>query len=600
MEEAQQVERAIADQSSELAQQVSDLSARHALLVSEVAALEAALAAKRREEAAAAAALIDAEGRIKKIHAKFEKQTARIATKREAVSLEDAECSGEARAIAKAKEDAAAAKARDHLVEVALARQKFLAERELSVTSMLTKALEDQAKRRASLATAFSKASLHKQQLEADIDSAQQGCRVISSRKVSLEAAAANSRERIAALDAKLPALNEEKKLAVGERKFKEAGRLTEEIKKCTTDREAAEKELSGTLVDVDSCEVEMTKAEEALGKAKEALNVASVGADIARAGDIKEILISLRAVISKVDRFRLLPRSKSPSWSHPEVTSIGLEGPDENGLSTSQYAAIEMLGCERDIYTEELQTLANSYPKGIISIDLPAHVEEEMPHEEPHSEVEPEIDSTEHAITHSHVAPASVSPVKPASFLETLQHQEPARTASPEKSFLPIPSAMEPVLDVVPEESAASIEPVQLSEAPPSMFSFLAVAPGAGLVEPSPVIETSPEVAAPVALPDPAVTRHNELVRIGQEVAALSATIRSAEGTIEASVAKEDFDAADAAQAEIDRCIGEREHLFKQAADFGVYDEEELAQWASQSLMEQPSGSGFSFLGVL
>jgi hypothetical protein len=301
------------------------------------------------------------------------------------------------------------------------------------------------------------------------------------------------------------------------------------------------------------------------------------------------------------VDRYRSPPRPKSPSWSHSEVTSIGLEGPDENGLSTSQYAAIEMLGCERDLYTEELHTLANSYPKGIISVDLPAHVEEEVP---PHEE-----EDVEHGIEHDEpvsapvhvVGSAHTSPVKPTSLLETLQQQEPVRAVSPEKPFMPSPAVVEPVMEVVPEVQAPVEAFASSNEAPASMFSFLAATPAAALVEPAPMMEPIPEVAAPVSLPDPAITRHNELVRIGQEIASLSATIRSAEGTIEASVAKEDFDAADAAQAEIDRCIAEREHLFKQAADFGVYEEEELvSHWATQATMDQPSGSGFSFLSGL
>lgn len=49
-------------------------------------------------------------------------------------------------------------------------------------------------------------------------------------------------RDRIAGIDAKSPQLNEEKRVAVNERKFKEAGRLTSELKRLSDEREIADK----------------------------------------------------------------------------------------------------------------------------------------------------------------------------------------------------------------------------------------------------------------------------------------------------------------------------------------------------------------------
>jgi len=241
-EESGQTERAIVVQSEELARSVVELTVRVGTLGSEVAALEAALKAKQAEARSASSQLADAEGRIATIRAKFDKQTKRLAAKRVAVDQETEECANESAAIARAKREYASTRARDRAAERALLRQMGAAGRDVGSLQALSDALSAAAGKRAALAIAAAKATAACDAAGSEVNRVLRASRGVQARKAELEAQAGSARKLIHGIDGRVPGLNEEKKAAVAGKKFKEAARVNDELKRLGEQREQAER----------------------------------------------------------------------------------------------------------------------------------------------------------------------------------------------------------------------------------------------------------------------------------------------------------------------------------------------------------------------
>lgn len=241
-EEEQQVERAISEQTEELNRTVTELREKHVRLTDEVAELERLLEAKKREQRTAASQLTDAEAKIAGIRAKFDKQTKRLQAKRGAVEEEKRECESESQAIAKAKREYAAAKAKDRAAERALIRQTGYAKLDVSTLEELRAALLVQEGKRRALAAQSSAAGSQVAVAMAQVDKATKAVRSVAARKAALEGQVNAARKVIAGIDGKIPALNEEKKAAVSAKRFKEAARANEDLKRLDEQRGQAEK----------------------------------------------------------------------------------------------------------------------------------------------------------------------------------------------------------------------------------------------------------------------------------------------------------------------------------------------------------------------
>jgi predicted nucleic acid-binding Zn-ribbon protein len=216
-------------------------------------------------------------------------------------------------------------------------------------------------------------------EIQAEIDSSLRKLRAIQTSRAALEAQATTVRATIAGVDAKLPLVNEEKKSAVAERKFKEAGRLTEEVKRLTTQREDAERELSSCLSGIDDSDRNLSDEQSQLELCRKRLSEHEHATDVARIETLREAIRTLRRHIRRVAKPKPLPDRLSDSTSTtphrpgpqlrlpegvtpspaviPRDADLGVKL-EAGGRSYAQVSAKAFLESERDVVLDELNQL--------------------------------------------------------------------------------------------------------------------------------------------------------------------------------------------------------------------------------------------------
>lgn len=490
--EAAQVESAISEQTDSLEREAAEHDMRHAQLIDEVAALERALLAKRAEERASATALADARSRIANIRAKFDKQQKRLAAKRALVDKEQAECDDEAAALAAAKAELAAMIRRDRTAERSLARQARAGAADAGSASSLVDAMRAvEAEHKAVAAVAAEHAATAASSADA-VKKATRGVRAVAARMAALEAQAAALEKTQRDIDAKVPELNVEKKAAVESKKFKEAQRVNEELKRLSDAREVTSRELTETARAIDEAEHEKAAAEAALASARadrESVRVSNAQRFIARletavrlASRLVSSLGSPPALPEIVATIGLVsPKSLQPApvdetedvLLDVSPTTLGIEVDFEKAtgatrsLSTTALCAVELLKSERDVFLEELVALAKA---NHISVDTqallsdngssatPAHVSVPAPVtvEDAASAVLPEVRAPESPPAPSAEAVESVA-------VEVTHTSEPAQQEAEEADETePVESADDGVPAEVAEESAPTRDPAE------------------------------------------------------------------------------------------------------------------------------------------
>ena len=407
-EERAGVETTIAEQTTALVEACTAQREAHERLVGEVAELERALAAKRSAEAAARGALKETEGKIASIRAKFEKQGKRLASKAEAIEAEKRECAGEARALAAAKAEFAASKRRDRARERGLLRQVEANAGELGTARALCSALDALGAARDKLNGEARACAAACEALREEVERAVRGVRTNAVRKATLGAQASALQKVIDGLDAKEPQLAEEKKRAVAEKKFKEAGRLKEEGEKMVLAKDKATRELSDCTSGIDSCDHDSVALEEGVVGARAALAAAERRGDEARAAALDEAIRAaarfalslgaprptpaIAATIALCDpvSLALLPGAEESAedgasdLSNAELAIEGVETGAERArggghwLSSVQSAAVEMVVAERDVLVDEAQAVAGRLGRPFALAQLLAEVAEE------------------------------------------------------------------------------------------------------------------------------------------------------------------------------------------------------------------------------
>lgn len=179
--------------------------------------------------------------------------------------------------------------------------------------------------------------------------------------------------------------------VAVAGKKFKEAGRINDELKRLSDAREAASAELSEATSGVDAAEEEAHKLESELGTLRAAAGEKEKEADLQRVellrDAVRALTITARQLgkprrkaavaptIVEVDPITLKPIPPSSSASAASTTedgdhgglviidesddALGIEIDPSTDQSFCQTASVELLTAERDLLQEELNTLA-------------------------------------------------------------------------------------------------------------------------------------------------------------------------------------------------------------------------------------------------
>jgi IgA-specific serine endopeptidase len=585
--EARQVESIISEQTGELVKLSAEVKEKHAILTGEVLELERLLEAKRREERAAALQLDEYEQKIKQIAAKFDKQHVRLQTRREHIDNERAECAREAAEIAKAKAEFASSRKRDRRTERDLLAQLTHNSADVAIAESLNVALCAQDERRSELASqSLSAHSALSKSLEA-VEECLRATRTTESRKAALEAQASGHNKTIHNIDASIPALNEEKKRAVADKKFKEAGRINDELKRLSDQREEAVKELSTCTTGVDAAEAELSGAGATLTALRSAALSTERTSDLERCELLKKAIRALsiqvrnlsksrrKAIltptVTEIDAQTLVPLASNSeaevAEDEAQASTLAIEINKDTGMSSIQHAAVELLSAERDLLLEELNILCARHGVSSDIGQLPAQEEEEEEKKkiETTQSASIPVSAAAAATTTTFVAESIVSVIPgvlsfestPSTIVETLDSGFNASSTSSSSStsafddssdlFRRLNSDKVPALDGLLSEPVDSFNNQQESTS-----------------------DTVP-VGISVSSPLSEEARQAELASIALALSSVEASLREKELLIEQFVSQENYDEADKIQVDLDSLLAHKESLIRR--------EEELNQ---------------------
>ena len=586
--EARQVESIISEQTGELVKLSAEVKEKHAILTGEVLELERLLEAKRREERAAALQLDEYEQKIKQIAAKFDKQHVRLQTRREHIDNERAECAREAAEIAKAKAEFASSRKRDRRTERDLLAQLRHNSADVAIADSLNVALSAQDARRSELASQSSSAhSALSKSLEA-VEECLRATRATESRKAALEAQVSGHNKTIHNIDASIPALNEEKKRAVADKKFKEAGRINDELKRLSDQREEAVKELSTCTTGVDAAEAELSGAGANLNALRSAALSTERTSDLERCELLKKAIRALsiqvrdlsksrrKAIltptVTEIDAQTLVPLASNSEAEAAEdeaqATTLAIEINKDTGMSSTQHAAVELLAAERDLLLEELNILCARHGVSADIGQLPAQEEEEK--EEIETTQSASIPFSAAAATATtFVAESIVSVIPgvlsfestPSTTVESLDNGFNASSTSSSSSSSSATSAFDDSSDLFRRLNSDKV---------PALDGLLPEPVDSFNNQQESTSDTVP-VGISVSIPLSEESRQAELASIALALSSVEASLREKELLIEQFVSQENYDEADKIQVDLDSLLAHKESLIKR--------EEELNQ---------------------
>ncbi|CAE7857032.1 unnamed protein product [Symbiodinium microadriaticum] len=271
-EEWQQVTEAIDQQTTEDTAEREKASHERAALDEEIQELERQLSQKLEQRKTLSEVIDSCDLRISCIRAKFEKQLGRLEGKQK--RLEEAQKEVEVDTQQVCQMEAELQKEREALREQELQHQQQMQD--------VRRASRDLRKQRSFLSGIIQRRVVWQRLMEPHRESlrearqsweeATQKCMELSTNSAGQEAAAAKLRSQVDATVEILPSLEAEKKLAVASRSFKEAGRLTEEIRRREEGKKKIETELESLQASLATAREELAACRQTEQNAQEEL----------------------------------------------------------------------------------------------------------------------------------------------------------------------------------------------------------------------------------------------------------------------------------------------------------------------------------------
>jgi len=396
-DEWQQVNEAIDQQTTEHVKERDDAAQARATLDEEIHELQKQLEKKMEQRKALSEVVDSSEIRIGSIRSKFEKQLTRLESKQKRLEEAQREVEADAQQVTQMQLDLD--KEREGLREHTQQHKQQL--RDIRTESQQLK------RQRHCMARSVQLRQIWQRLLQPHQDSLNQArhqleivsreCVELSSSSENEEAEAAKLRRQVDSAIQALPGLEAEKKLAVASRSFKEAGRLTEEIRRRDEDRKNFEAKL-------ESIQSALTSAREALSKSRQSEQDAQ-----AELLQTEERCASEELRVLRLQQRDLEELCKSPSLSlsdrqlYEQETSVVQR--QQEHLSQKYNIALNSVA---DIPAETLEKLRSEFPVGNDDVDE-LDVSEEEKLQIPNGSSEPaESQEAESAAPQAAVSPAS------------------------------------------------------------------------------------------------------------------------------------------------------------------------------------------------
>lgn len=627
-EEASNVEKSIKEQTGELSSLVVKLEEQYSTIMDEVEELKRKLAEKEAEAAGVHSELSSTKSRIDSIRSRFEKQHARVALKKERVTIEQNECRAEAEAIAQAKRECAGLLIDKRKRETTMLKIVKSSNSDKSVLKTLDASLKKFSKSRALFANKEAEHDKLLQDLATKVESAMQSLRDNATQRAADEAAAASKKKQIETMDAKIPQLEEEKLAAVAAKKFKEAGRLNDELKRMEAAREEIQRyvltltcnwpnsslcnrvlsfilaffciltishyfcsELSVFTNNMDEADQRVAELEQAVANSKKVyedseLNFAKERAkllvaiidetneDIANISEPLEPL-PIDPVIALVHEESL--ETLSPSTISPlnpadysldySPSETQLVSQSHGALSKVQKIAVDLLTANRDTTVESLTAL-------IVKWDLDVSI--------------PKASAARARAKSSQVRSGDATPTAASDSAAPVTAVHPVSVdVTDEELHVTEETTLEAAEEVSPEET----DELEAETAPPTLPQV--DSPDAAPEEGIDVVDSAAFDAVVVEDAEPASEDKPDPTEVLKGLAARLQVLveerKVGDAAVQAALNREDYDAAAEAQTSVEESIAAIANILGDAAALGVHTEVELLAYAAEGSENAP-----------
>ncbi|KAG9398114.1 hypothetical protein AC1031_014914 [Aphanomyces cochlioides] len=339
--EKAEIEASIASQCSDEYQTRTRLLEEKSTVEAEIAELEAKLAACRAQVVEIDAGIAVADEGIQVVRNKFSRQLKRLAEREKSILKTRKEIEADEQAMHRQEAEFEAKKADFSARLKELATQVLAAQTELRVANIVCRVAEDQNTRRQQKEDRLKKNETQLFSVRDEVQEAEKDWKLLKNQQRDLEKKRDGFRTVIMTAGTTLPQLEAEKKQAAADRNFKEAARLSKEIKQLEKDRSSADEQIEVIGMEIKDLDDRIAAREEDFNAKKSAYNEVEKTLELETLNALYETHHDLRVVMRQLTKY---------------------ESPKLNGAVDFRTVALALVQSEYDSIVADIEVLEDKY----------------------------------------------------------------------------------------------------------------------------------------------------------------------------------------------------------------------------------------------
>ncbi|KAH9103146.1 hypothetical protein LEN26_014642 [Aphanomyces euteiches] len=339
--EKAEIEASIASQCSDEYETRTRLLEEKSTVEAEIAELEAKLAACRAQVVEIDAGIAVADEGIQVVRNKFSRQLKRLAEREKSILKTRKEIEADEQAMHRQEAEFEAKKADFSARLKELATQVLAAQTELRVANIVCRVAEDQNTRRQQKEDRLKKHETQLCSVRDEVQEAEKDWKLLKNQQRDLEKKRDGFRTVIMTAGTTLPQLEAEKKQAAADRNFKEAARLSKEIKQLEKDRSSADEQIEVIGMEIKDLDDRIAAREEDFNAKKSAYNEVEKTLELETLNALYETHHDLRVVMRQLTKY---------------------ESPKLNGAVDFRTVALALVQSEYDSVVADIEVLEDKY----------------------------------------------------------------------------------------------------------------------------------------------------------------------------------------------------------------------------------------------
>ncbi|RHZ14034.1 hypothetical protein DYB37_006663 [Aphanomyces astaci] len=346
--EKAEIEAAIASQCTDEYAARERLVTEQAAVAADIAALEAKLAACRAHMAELDAGLAKADEGIQIVRQKFSRQLKRLVEREKSILKTRKEVEADEAAMHRAQEGFEAAKADFAGQLAALAGQAASVRRDLRVAAIVVRVAEEQNSTRQAKEDRVKRMESQLASLRDQVQEAEKQWALVKHQHADLSAKLTGFRTLIMTAGTTLPLLEADKKQAAADRNFKEAARLSKDIKQLEKDRAGADEQIEVLGMEIHDVDALIVDKEAAFTAATAAFQGAEKELELEALQGLYNVHHDLRVVLRQLT-------SEDPSRAKTDAAEVVAP-------SLLRPIALALVQSEFDHVVAEIEVLEDKY----------------------------------------------------------------------------------------------------------------------------------------------------------------------------------------------------------------------------------------------